>query len=112
MRVRVHYHLIKKCLSVAYKGKVVAYTPEIQLTNVKFIVHPSGLRRTRQTKRRNVHAWVEGDIDFSSEVDTDKRIPVNYNPFKRNCFYEFFSKKKIKKAQKAWILGKNILVKI
>jgi hypothetical protein len=88
MRVKVYRNLRRKCYSVMYKGKVIRHESYTLLTNVKFNVRAAGRDRVRREKRKNVHAFVEGEygtIDLN-EYDFSDLVWVSYNPYKNDSF--------------------------
>jgi hypothetical protein len=61
-------------------GKVVCHAENVQLANVRFVVSKAGQRRVREEKRKNVHAFVEGQwCDFS--LLTMLMEELYYNPY-------------------------------
>jgi len=66
----------------AKKGwRVVGHPDRVHLTNVKFVVREAGRQRVLKEKRKNVHAWIEGDLDeFTMEISY--RSVAKYNPYK------------------------------
>ena len=110
LRVRCYYNLHKKCISVQHKGKVIDHTYYIVLENVKFIVQPAGRRKVLETKNKNVHAFVEGDIVERGHGVEWKR--VSYNPYAADYFYLSETNEKVTTADVAvidhkmvWTLG-------
>ena len=92
MRVRVARNLHKKLYSIRYKGKVIGYRKRVLLTNVRFLVSEAGRMRVLRDKRKNLHAFAEGDwvrrggafgID---ENGKDFPIRVKYNPYVNESF--------------------------
>lgn len=108
MRVRVYYNLNKKCLSVQYKGKVIQHTTSIYLENVKFIVRPAGRAKVLKEKRKNVHAFVEGDVYVPSVAYYPTQ--VSYNPYKLGTFYEVETNHPVISAKNAAVAGKHVWV--
>lgn len=95
MKVRVYWNLHKKCYSVQYQGKVVLHCKDVKLKNVKFTVRKAGQRKVRETKRKNVHAFVEGDmyecvlLESNVEILTNSIVystNVKYNPYENDTF--------------------------
>lgn len=85
MRVEVYYNLHKNLFSVRHKGKVIMHTYDVQITNPTFVVRPSGRAKVLAEGRKNVHAFVRGDM--SEEVlGLSNGIAVTYNPYKYSCF--------------------------
>lgn len=91
-RVMVYYNLHKHTFSVTYLGKLIMYADYVKLTDVEFRVRMGGKERVRDEKRKNVHAFVIGDlVDFCNypcenltEPDSDNII--TYNPYRNDSF--------------------------
>lgn len=70
MKSKVHPHKtmvnsgIEACVSITPdKPRARAYyMGTVMLRDVEFRIHQSGVKRARQEKRRNVHAWAVGEI--------------------------------------------------
>lgn len=60
MKVRAYRNLHQKCWSLKYRDHPVHHASEVTLEDVRFVVQPSGRARVRREKRKNVHAFVEG----------------------------------------------------
>jgi|OM-RGC.v1.023804770 hypothetical protein len=60
--VSVYYNLHRKCLSMRVKGVVVDHPHAVVLKNVKFRVQPAGRAKVLKEKRKNVHAFVCGQL--------------------------------------------------
>ena len=66
--------------------RVVDRVQTAHVTDVKFIVQPVGRKRVLEQQRKNVHAFVRGNL-------TDDRfmsiglVKVVYNPYKHDYFY-------------------------
>lgn len=107
-RVRVYYNLHKKCYSIISKieGRwlLVAHAERVTLHNAKTIVSQAGRNRVLESKRKNVHAYIEGDFYTMSDM-----IPANmqamgagslyYNPYEVDCFVDKDSRKEVKTAK-------------
>ena len=61
-RVMVYYNLHKHTFSVTYKSKVILHADYVNLKNVEFRVRKGGKEKVRDEKRKNVHAFVIGDL--------------------------------------------------
>lgn len=88
--VEVYRNVNKKGVvySIRQFGYVVAHATEVILLNAEFIVKQSGRKRVKKTGRKNVHAWVKGDI-VKERVKPDNgrlRARVMYNPKKNDTF--------------------------
>lgn len=87
-RVRVYRNLHKDCWSVLFKGLVVAHAKTVQLKNVQFIVNRGGQERFLREGRKNVHAFVSGELVALDKFPlTIPSTEVTYNPRKAPAFY-------------------------
>lgn len=86
LKVRVYWNLHKRLFSVQVKGRVVAHATHVYLSNVTFRVSKAGRTRVLDTGRKNVHAFVVGNLinEFKPEC-TDC---VKYNPYQNDCFFQ------------------------
>lgn len=112
MRVQVYYNLHKKCLSVRHKGKVIDHTNIVALENIKFHVQPAGQAKVRREKRKNVHAYVAGDLITKEKFG---RLPnslelVKYNPYKNDFFVDVEGNELREVYSKGFIKNKDIFV--
>ena len=67
LKVRVYFNLHRKCFSIKAdegpaKGKVIAHADDVILGNVTSKVSETGRDRVRRTKRKEVHAYVCGEL--------------------------------------------------
>lgn len=92
LRVMVYYNLHKHTFSVTYKGKVVLYADYVKLKNVEFRVREGGRERVRREKKKNVHAFVIGDLVDYCIFPCENMPPesntnvITYNPKKYDTF--------------------------
>ena len=66
------------------KGRVIGHVESILLENVKFHVREGGRQRVLREKRKNVHAFVIGDIAGCASISGEPyqlAKPVKYNPY-------------------------------
>ena len=130
MRVRVYWNLHKKCYSIidwesrsSRYGRLIEDRPhrsEVWMKDVKFIVQPAGRRRVLKENRKNVHAYLEGQLGVGPAPDMDTIFTdttmelwksVTYNPY----FMEEFRSRKLSIARTDsdpiraanWIVGKT-----
>lgn len=87
MRVQVYRNLHKKCYSVRSKatGRVIAHVDEINLKKVRFIVQEGGRQRVIREGRKNVHAFIEGEI-LLGIFPVGQLQKIHYNPYKYDSF--------------------------
>ena len=107
-RVQVYYNLHKKCLSVRYKGIVIAHTREIILTDAKFHVQPAGRARVLREKKKNVHAYVSGKLKESFKDIWTAKKRITYNPYKNKTFVDKLTNKTITSAEVVHISNRVI----
>lgn len=68
-------------------GIVTGYADGVIIDNAEFVVQAAGLKKARETGKRNVHAFVRGDVTYAgddvlSAVDPTKEwVPFRYRPF-------------------------------
>ena len=134
MRVKVYYNLHKFQLSVvamegAQKGIVIAHAKSILLGDVVFKVFEAGRQRVIRERRKNVHAYVQGDLiniygmstERGKDVITydmaicslatsqiiDWRIAnekvVSYNPYNHPQFYRVDTDEYVYSAPEAYL---------
>ena len=83
-KVRVYRNLNSKCVSVKQGSKVKCHATNVVLKDCKFIVSEAGQRRVRNEKKKNVHAFIEGNVVSARrslellDFGWDK---VYYNPY-------------------------------
>lgn len=96
MRVRVYWNLHKDCYSLLNweprdpnKGRLLRDFPHryaVELHDVKFVVQPGGRARVLREKRKNVHAYLEGELVSEDFSISPGYLPVWYNPYRSNKF--------------------------
>lgn len=100
-RVRVYWNLNKNAWSVMSKRIVISHKDIIVLSNVRFIVSENGRQKVIREKKKNVHAFAEGEIVEADGLSKDlidekllsyKTRQISYNPYKYPCFFERESK--------------------
>jgi hypothetical protein len=117
--VRVYRNLQRNCWSVQHKGLVVAHATFVRLKNARFIVNQSGYERFLREKRKNVHAFVCGELVSLDEPTSEfSGTEVVYNPRVSNLFHTvskcfkgreyFFSEQEVLKQ--AFCCGKTVFV--
>lgn len=121
MRVETYFNLHKKCLSYRPSGGKVQHAHTLLLNNVKFAVQPAGRDKVRREGKKNVHAFVRGEIAFVrhdiSEDDGDITVgtmerhcyrPITYNPYKYDSFVYADSGKPIYATKQVAIIGRQL----
>ena len=91
-RVMVYYNLHKHTFSITYNGKVIMHADMVKLDDVEFRVRKGGKERVRDEKRKNVHAFVIGNlVDYcehpcSNISEPDYGEVISYNPYLNDSF--------------------------
>ena len=98
MMVQVYRNLHKDKWSVRYKGKIIKHLDELVLFKCEFRVQPAGRAKVLKEKRKNVHAYVSGELtDFNNTQICI--VPASYNPYKFDYFYKKSDSSKIEYCQ-------------
>jgi len=111
-RVRVYFNLHKQCLSVMDKAtrRVIGHAKNVALDDVKFIVSQAGLERIRREKRKQVIAFVEGNLEEVNNVDhADDWQTAYFNPYKVDSFV--VGEHRIDTARRARVIDRTVYVK-
>lgn len=115
MKVDVYFNLHKKTLSVRHKGIVVHHSDYVKILNPKFVVSEAGRQRVLREKRKNVHAFVRGELASlvnDPKDSTEDFQAITYNPYKYTTFVKKNNEASVKTADAAHIFGRSILAKI
>jgi len=122
MKVQVYYNLHKDRLSIrsAKSGLVINHADFVVLNNVKLHVQPTGQYKVRRDKRKNVHAYVSGDLASKHQPDGEiTLIPrgsfdgmiadeAYYNPYKNDFFVNSKGEELRDEYKTVHIIGKKI----
>lgn len=112
--VEVYRNVNKKGVvySIRQDGCVVAHADEVILLNAEFIVQKVGSKKVKKTGKKNVHAWVRGDIVKTRvKPDTNKlKAKVVYNPRKNDSFVTKGDKLIVKSAPLVILNGEGVFV--
>jgi hypothetical protein len=91
-KVMVYRNLHKDTFSIQYKSRIVLYADYVKLNDVEFRVRPGGNEKVGREKKKNVHAFVIGDLEDYCEYPCGD-IPnepndniVTYDPYKYKSF--------------------------
>ena len=105
-KVMCYYDLHRHTFSVTYNGLVMLKADYLKLNDVEFRVRQGGKQKVRDEKRKNVHAFVIGNLDDYCEFPC-RNIPVpesndvvTYNPYKYDSFVIKTTKEPIYKSNK------------
>lgn len=110
MRVEVYFNLHKHTFSVrdCKTGRVFAHSNYVTIRDPKFVVRQSGRNKVLQERKKNVHAFVRGELEdllcrgLDDLVETvTQGKPVTYNPYKYASFVYADTEQPIDKARMA-----------
>ena len=109
--VRIYFNIRTKMLSVQTKvngqWKVTAHQFTAYLQNAKFKVSEAGRQRVLKQKRKNVHAFVMGEL-LEKLPDHGAFHSARYNPYELEKFQS--NGKLIDKADFAILNGRQLFV--
>ena len=121
MRVETYFNLHKKCLSYRPSGGRVQHAHTLLLNNVKFAVQPAGREKVLREKKKNVHAFVRGEVAFVrhdiTEDDGDITVgtmerhgyrPITYNPYKYESFVYADTGEPVYETKQVAIIGRQL----
>ena len=111
MRVEVYFNLHKHTWSVrsAKTGRVLLHTDEVHINNPTFVVRKAGRERVLREGKKNVHAFVRGDITVFDDFDPEYHpnyldyTLVMYNPYKFDTFVDVHDTSPIRTAKRAFL---------
>lgn len=88
LRIDVYKNLHKDLWSVRgargdIRGVVICHEQEVWLTDAVFRVQELGRQRVLREKRKNVHAYIQGDY---TEEKPECDVQVRYNPYEHSTF--------------------------
>jgi len=87
-KVRVYRNLNQRCWSIQVKGKVVGHASTLELKNIHFKVLRSGYERYQREQRKNVHAFVCGElVALNGTFWTIGGTQVTYSPKQRTPLF-------------------------
>ena len=113
MKVEVYKNLHKDCWSVRSNktGQLLGHVQNIHLQHATLVVRPAGRARVLREHRKNVHAFIKGDMgEYSLEdrmevrpyKDLEKGMVI-YNPYLYDSFVMKDTKKPIHYADAVYL---------
>ena len=105
MRVEVYFNLHKKTFSVrsCRTGRVIHHTDKVHIANPEFVVRKAGRERVLREGKKNVHAFVRGDVTFFNLMYRPTLDTLTYNPYKYASFVDKQTEEPVYKASRAWL---------
>lgn len=114
MRVEAYWNLHLSVVSFrpAVKDGRVQHAEALHLKNVKFAVQPAGREKVLREKRKNVHAFVRGEVVSVGQgiPPKDAWVRATYNPYKYESFVIADTEEPIFSAREVVIEDKRIYV--
>jgi hypothetical protein len=128
-RHEVYFNLHKQCLSIRRVSPyrtTVDHFEAVVLSSVTFAVQPAGRERVRIEGKKNVHAFVRGEIEYFqilggypviggrperliNEIMLDPNMQkITYNPYKYDSFVDVNTLTPVTQADKVYIVGRDI----
>lgn len=113
-RVRVYFNLHRKMFSIQRmtdKGwRIWLHASKVTIANPQFKVSEAGRQRVLREKRKNVHAFIVGDMVLEGADTIQPSIAVTYNPYLMDSFQVRDTGKPVHSAKYAVLEGRNILI--
>ena len=115
MRVEVYRNLHTGKMSVREcGGKVLTHADEVFIANPQFVVQPAGRAKVLREQRKNVHAFVRGDLRGFS-IGTNKGFDgytnwdqVTYNPYRFDSFVDKETESPVQSAAKSVVTTRGV----
>ena len=116
MKVAVYFNLHKKTFSIkalegANKGRVIIYSDDVVVENAEFKVSQAGRQRVLQEKRKNVHAYVIGDLKSTALNATAQACivgeKITYNPYLCDTFVTVANKTAVHNAKEVFMICRD-----
>ena len=93
--VRVFKNPSKGCYNIMQGGMIKASARQIRLKDAEFLVRESGRQRMLENNKRNIHAYVVGElVDFTHPDESDRALELiagrnaYYNPHRYSSFVD------------------------
>ena len=108
-RVRVYRNLHSGNFSIqcTKSGLVIARVSRIALSNAVFVVRPAGRAKVLEQKKKNVHAFVVGEVSAEAPVGL---VQVKYNPYTAGHFWISNPEQEISSANRVLLSDNKIFI--
>jgi hypothetical protein len=96
-------------------GQILAHADHVTLRNARFVVSDAGREKVRLQRRKNVHAWIEGEVvlDGAGHADApEDAVQLFYDPYKVERFVIAGTPCEVHTAQMAFIDGPGVLASL
>lgn len=103
----VYRNLHTDTWSVREDGVVVDHPDAVAILNPRFVVQPAGNRKVRESRRKNVHAFVRGQRvdteEYWNPAYDNKFRRATYNPYQNTSFVDSLTGEPVATALFAWL---------
>ena len=112
MKVAVYFNLRKKTFSVKAlqginKGRVIIHSDDVVIENAEFKVSQAGRNRVLQEKRKNVHAYVVGELKSTVHQACIAGEKITYNPYMYSTFVTSCNKTAVHNAKEVFMICRD-----
>ena len=83
----IYRNLHRKDWSIRNKGIVTQHTKTAAISPAKFVVQPAGRKKVLKEQRKNVHAFIKGQLT-TIPADWQTWKQAKYNPYLFDYFYD------------------------
>jgi hypothetical protein len=105
MKVEVYFNLHKHVFSIRQcsTGRVILHSDKVHIDKPQFVVRKSGRDRVLREGKKNVHAFVRGNITVFDDFDPDylDYSLVSYNPYRFDTFVDVHDMSPVRTAKRA-----------
>ena len=105
IKVEVYFNLHKRVFSVrsCKTGRVIHHAKDVHIVNPKFVVREGGRQRVLRERKKNVHAFVRGNLTAFKDNPSHLADTIGYNPFMYDSFVKMPDEEPVYKAVRAWL---------
>jgi len=91
MKVEVYFNLHRKVWSVRAlegrnKGRVIVHAERVILRDAKFVVQQAGRDKVVREQRKNIHAFVRGELEAVKGGEATRCVPSWMHPLLEECW--------------------------
>jgi hypothetical protein len=110
--VEAYWNLHGDCVSFRERGGRVQHADWVLIEDARFAVQPKGREKVLNEQRKNVHAFVRGQLlEIATEPpEVSGWDVVTYRPYTADFFFFVDSGLRVDAAPLVWIGEKQILV--
>ena len=105
IKVEVYFNLHKRVFSIrsCRTGRVIHHAKHVHIVNPKFVVREGGRQRVLRERKKNVHAFVRGNLTAFKDSPSYLADTIEYNPYKYDSFVNVTDEEPVYKAFRAWL---------